>query len=284
MRVEDRDPRPVEAVADLLGQAGPAFLLLAHPLEHQHVGVNRHADRQGQPRQARQREGGLHEGHRPDQQDHVDEQRDDRHDAREPVIDQHEDRHDQHRDPDREDALGDGVLAQGRARPSLPGAGSGSRLAGRLPARSTWIRCSTSLGLNPCGPPSMIPESRISELITGADMTRLSRMIANWYLNASPSSGRCVLRELAEPAGAATVELEPDRRLEPLVVVGPHLAEVLAGDLLAGPIEVAEDPGLDPPGGDLLLADDHVVRGRVVRVAGPGCGWGCTRSGRIRPS
>ena len=44
VRVEDRDPGPVEPVADLLGQAGPALLLLAHALEHQHVGVDRHAD------------------------------------------------------------------------------------------------------------------------------------------------------------------------------------------------------------------------------------------------
>ena len=58
--------------------------------------------------------------------------------------------------------------------------GSGFRLAGKLPARSTWIRCSTSLALKPCGPPSMIPESRISELIAGADITRLSSKIASW--------------------------------------------------------------------------------------------------------
>ena len=57
--------------------------------------------------------------------------------------------------------------------------GVGFRLAGRLPARSTLIRCSTSFGLKPCGPPSMIPESRISELITGADITRLSSRIAS---------------------------------------------------------------------------------------------------------
>ena len=35
---------------------GPALLLLAHPLEDQHVGVDRHADRQRQARQARQGE------------------------------------------------------------------------------------------------------------------------------------------------------------------------------------------------------------------------------------
>ena len=58
--------------------------------------------------------------------------------------------------------------------------GVGFRLAGKLPARRTWIRCSTSLALKPCGPPSMIPESRISELIAGADITRLSSKIASW--------------------------------------------------------------------------------------------------------
>ena len=57
--------------------------------------------------------------------------------------------------------------------------GFGLRLAGRLPARSTWTRCSTSLALNPCGPPSMMPESRISFLSAGADITRLSSKIAS---------------------------------------------------------------------------------------------------------
>ena len=59
--------------------------------------------------------------------------------------------------------------------------GVGFRLAGKLPARRTWTRCSTSFALNPCGPPSMMPESRISEFIAGADMTRLSSKIASWY-------------------------------------------------------------------------------------------------------
>ena len=53
VRVEDRHPGAVEPVADLLGQAGPALLLLAHPLEDQHVGVDGHADRQGQARPGR---------------------------------------------------------------------------------------------------------------------------------------------------------------------------------------------------------------------------------------
>ena len=67
------------------------------------------------PGQAGQRERRLHERHRADQQDHVQHQRDDRDEPREPVVDEHEDRHDEHRDLDREDALGDRVLAQGRA-------------------------------------------------------------------------------------------------------------------------------------------------------------------------
>ena len=58
-------------------------------------------------------------------------------------------------------------------------AGVGFRLAGRLPAWRMLIRCWTSLGLNPWPPPSMMPESRISELIDGADITRLSSRIAS---------------------------------------------------------------------------------------------------------
>ena len=88
----------------------------------------------------------------PDQQDHVHDQRDDRDGAREPVIDHHEEGHDQQRHADGEDPLGDGVVTQRRSDLLLLSSGVGSRLAGKLPARKTWIRCSTSFCLNPCGP------------------------------------------------------------------------------------------------------------------------------------
>ena len=74
--------------------------------------------------------------------------------------------------------------------------GSGFRLAGRLPDRRTVIRKSSSLGENPCEPPSMIPESPISELIDGADCTTPSSRIASRYLKFPSSSGRCSLVSL----------------------------------------------------------------------------------------
>ena len=58
------------------------------------------------------------------------------------------------------------------------------------------------------------------------------------------------------------IELKADGRLKPLVDVGPDLLQILAGDFLPGPIEVAEDIGLDPAGRDLLLADDRGRWGR----------------------
>ncbi len=88
-------------------------------------------------------------------------------------------------------------------------------------------------------------------------------------LEGAPSSGRCSRGQLAEPRRALAVELEAGRPAGAARRVGSHLAEILAGDFLAGPVEVAEDPGLDPPGCHLLLADDRVVRvwGRSGRRA-----------------
>ena len=120
----------------------------------------------------------LDERHRADQEDHVQHQRDHGDEPGEAVVDDHEDRHDQHRDPDREDALGDRVFAQGRA-DFLFLERVGLRLAGRLPARRICDQVLDFLGLEPLPPPSMIPESRISELIDGADITRLSSRIAS---------------------------------------------------------------------------------------------------------
>ena len=93
----------------------PAVAFLPHPLEDQHVGVDGHADRQGQPGQARQGDRTAGQGHRGEQQDHVRAQGDDRDDAGEVVVDDHEDRHDRQRDDDGVDPLADRVLAEGRA-------------------------------------------------------------------------------------------------------------------------------------------------------------------------
>ena len=95
--------------------------------------------------------------------------------------------------------------------------GVGLRLAGRLPARRTLIRCSTSLGLNPCGPPSMIPESRISELIDRRRHHQVVEQDRQLVLERVAFLGQVLAGQLAEPARAPAVELEPDGRLEPLV-------------------------------------------------------------------
>ena len=115
VRVEDRHPRSTEAGADLLRHARALLTLLAHPLEDEDVGIDGHADREGQPREPRQSERRLHQRHRPDEQDHVQDQADDRDQPRESVVDEHEDRHDQHRDLDRQQPLVDRVLAERRA-------------------------------------------------------------------------------------------------------------------------------------------------------------------------
>ena len=51
--------------------------------------------------------------------------------------------------------------------------------AGDQPCTRISTRLSTSLPVKPCPPPSMMPESRISELIEGADITTLSSRMAS---------------------------------------------------------------------------------------------------------
>ena len=143
-------------------------------------------------------------------------QGDDRHDAGEPVVDDHEDRHDEHRDPDGPHALGDRVLAQGRADLLLL---ERRRVqAGRQAARLEDVdQVLDLLGLEPLAAPLDDPRSRISELIDGADITRLSSRIASWYLNASPSSGRCSRVSWPNRRAPWRLNCEADGRLEPLV-------------------------------------------------------------------
>ena len=63
IRVDDRAHRPAKAIANRHSQRGAVFKLFANPLVNQHIRVDRHTDRQRQPRQAGQRESGFDENH-----------------------------------------------------------------------------------------------------------------------------------------------------------------------------------------------------------------------------
>ncbi len=75
--------------------ARPAAQLLADALEDQHVRVDRHADRQDEAGDARQRQRGLEERHGAGEQDRVQEQREHGVPAGAPVVDDHRDEDEQ---------------------------------------------------------------------------------------------------------------------------------------------------------------------------------------------
>ena len=86
----------VETVADGHAQRGVPGEFLAHALVDEHVGVDRHADRQRQPGDARQGEVRVNRDHDGHQQDQVHHDRGAGDDARETVVDDHEDEHHEH--------------------------------------------------------------------------------------------------------------------------------------------------------------------------------------------
>ena len=210
VRVEDRHPGAVEPVADLLRPcSAPRSFSSRIRSKTSTLASTAMPIVSARPARPGQREGRLHEGHRADQQDHVQDQGDDRDDAGEPVVDDHEDRHDEHRDPDGADALGDRVLAEGRPDLLLLQRGRVRALAGRLPAWRMLDQVLDLLGLEALAAPSMIPWSRISELIDGADMTQVVEQDRELVLERAALLGQVLAGQLAELPRRRPVEAKP---------------------------------------------------------------------------
>ena len=112
--VDDRGACPAKGVADRHAQGGPPFKLLAQSLEHQHIVVHGHADRQRQSGEARQGKGRIDRQHHREQDQHVQRQRDVGHDAAEAIVPEHEQRHENRRDDHRVGALLDRVASERR--------------------------------------------------------------------------------------------------------------------------------------------------------------------------
>ena len=113
--VEDRAPGALVAGVDRRLRRGAAAQLLADALVDQHVGVDRHAERQRDGGDAGQRQRGLqHRQHR-HQQQQVDRQRDRRDHAEQQVVDAHEQR-------DRDEAVDHASGSPSRCSPR-PGSG-----------------------------------------------------------------------------------------------------------------------------------------------------------------
>src|SRR5215203_2731100 len=90
VRVEDRVPGAVEAGLDRGGQALADPQLLLHALEDQDVGIDRHADREHEARDAGEGERDRDEPEQGVHHEGVDHERDARDDTRHPVVDDHE--------------------------------------------------------------------------------------------------------------------------------------------------------------------------------------------------
>src|SRR5262245_9163256 len=110
--VDDRRERALEACVDRRSDGLPEPELLTDALEDEDVRVDRHADRQHDPGDARQRQGRLEPGHRRQEDGEVEQERQVGDRAREPVVDQHEDEDGQGAGRRRDDALADRVGPQ----------------------------------------------------------------------------------------------------------------------------------------------------------------------------
>ena len=111
--VGDDHAHAMEGVADGHAHGGPAMEFLAHAFIEENVVVDRHAHRQGQPRQAGKREGGVDGDHHRDQHGHVQHQGDVGHHAGEPIVDEHEQGHEDRGDEHGPGAVLDRVAAEG---------------------------------------------------------------------------------------------------------------------------------------------------------------------------
>ena len=99
------------------GLAGPE--LLADALEDEHVGVDRHADGEGDARDAGQGQGGAEGGHAGEQHEEVQGEGDVGDEAGQPVVHEHEEEDDGGRDRDGRAAPADGVGAERRPHRAL---------------------------------------------------------------------------------------------------------------------------------------------------------------------
>ena len=94
--VEDDQEGAFVAGADRQAQRLAALAFLADALVDQHVRVHRHAERQHQSGDARQREHRLHAGHSAEHEQQVHQHGEVGDDAADEVVDRHEDDHDHH--------------------------------------------------------------------------------------------------------------------------------------------------------------------------------------------
>ncbi len=115
MGVEDGDPGVVEAVLDRGGGGFAEAQLFPDALEDEHVGVDAHTDREDDAGDAGERQCGVAEAHKTEQDDQVEEQGEIGVDPRAAIVDEHEDHDGQHAGNGGGDALVDACSAEGRA-------------------------------------------------------------------------------------------------------------------------------------------------------------------------
>src|SRR6267143_403844 len=127
VRVPDCRPRPMHACFHCGAEGPTSAQFLLEALEDQHVGVDRHSDREDEPRQARQRQGDAEELEDRQRDRSVDEQGDTGDQAGEPVVEEHEEDDDGKPERTGQQAQLDGRRAESRADLSRGGDRDGAR-------------------------------------------------------------------------------------------------------------------------------------------------------------
>ena len=201
--------------------------LLAHALVDEHVGVDRHADRECQASQAGECERGVEHDHESHDQKHVKQQRDVRHHAGEAIIDDHENDHGHRRHEHRIHAFADRVGSQ---------RGSGQEAAGGFLAK----RRGQAAGLEHRG---QVFGFRFREI--AADLPAIvNRFVdprrrievsveddAEVAIEFLHGVGQVIRSQSAEEPGTGGIEDKVD--LRPLgTVPGTRAGQILAGDVL----------------------------------------------------
>src|SRR5664279_5532498 len=257
VRVDDRAPRALEAEVDGGLWRLAVVHLLADALEDEDVRIDGHADREDEPRDARQREGRVDVGHRAEEDQGVQDESDDRVHAREAVVEDDGDEDADHADDRREDALLDGVEPERRPY----GAFLENDHLGRKSARTENEREGVGLFRGE------VPLDDAALLDLAVDVRRGLDALVEHDREALVD---VLARDLPELQGSLGIQKEHDGGLVELVAVDARVLHVAARDG-GGALEHVPDRRARAGVGVLVEAlDDLEVLGHRTAVRGAG--------------
>src|ERR1035437_7463220 len=255
--VDDRAPRALEAEVDGGLWRLAVVHLLADALEDEDVRIDGHADRQDEARDAGQRERRVDVGHRAEEDERVEDERQNRVRAREPVIENHREKDANHADDRGEDAFLDGVEAERRPH----GAFLENDHLGRKRARTEHEREGV------CLLRGEVPLDDAAILDLAVDVRRGLDALVEHDREALVD---VLARDLPELQGSLGIQKEHDGGLVELVAVDARVLHVAARDG-GGALEHVPDRRARAGVGVFVEAlDDLEVLGHRAAVGGSG--------------